>query len=145
MIRSLTLAALSAYLFVILALTLAYKHPQYRPVSERLSLTPFQSVVRDVSRGGRAMWVNIVGNVVVFAPLGAGIAGLGGARARLRHAALAGFLLSAAIETAQFQTGRRFSDIDDVILNTLGAVLGFVAFAATRRLAVRREMREPAA
>jgi glycopeptide antibiotics resistance protein len=143
-IRSLTVTALVAYLFVLLAVTLAYKHPQHRPVSERLSLTPFRSIARDVPRGGRAFWVNIFGNVAVFAPLGAAFVVLDRPRPRLWRAALAGAALSSAIEVIQFQSGRRFTDVDDVILNTLGAVLGVVAADGLSRLASRRGDREPA-
>ncbi|WP_165250098.1 VanZ family protein [Paludisphaera soli] len=144
MIRSLTVTALVAYLFVLLAVTLAYKHPHYRPVSERLSLTPFQSIARDIPRGGRGLWVNIIGNVLVFTPLGAAFVVLERPRPRLGHAVLAGAALSSAIEVLQYQSGRRFTDVDDVILNTLGAGLGFVAAEGLRRLAARRGGREPA-
>ncbi|AMV39070.1 VanZ family protein [Planctomyces sp. SH-PL62] len=138
MIRSLSIAALVAYLFVLLAVTLAFKHPQYRPVAERLSLTPFQSIGRDIPRGGRGLWLNIVGNIAVFAPLGVAFVALGSGRFRWRHAALAGLALSTAIEVIQFQSGRRFTDVDDVILNTFGTLLGFLAADSLRRLALRR-------
>nr|WP_303652537.1 VanZ family protein [Paludisphaera mucosa] len=128
------------YLFLLLTLTLAYKNAQPPPASERIRLTPFESITRDLSRGGRGFWVNIVGNVVVFTPLGAAFVLLG-SRPRLWHAALAGLALSAAIEAAQSRSGSRFSDVDDVILNTLGAALGFVAIDAARHLL--RPAREP--
>lgn len=131
--RSIVVALLSAHVFVFLALTLAYSNSRRYPIEERLSLVPFRSIARDVSAGGDALRVNIVGNVVVMLPLGAAIGVLGGRNARLRHAATAGFLLSATVEALQLWTGRRVTDVDDVILNTLGAVLGFLAIAAVRR------------
>jgi len=133
-IRSLVVAALVAYLFVLLAITLAYQSPRPFTVEERLMLTPFRSIARDVRQGGDAFQINIVGNVVVFTPLGAAFVALGGRRARLRRAALAGFLLSASIEALQFQTARRFTDVDDVILNTMGTIVGFLAADALRRV-----------
>lgn len=37
-----------------------------------------------------------------------------------------GFLCSVAIEYCQLRTGRGFCQLDDVIMNTLGAVIGFL-------------------
>lgn len=136
MLRSIVAALLSAHLFVFLALTLAYSNTaidERHPARLRISLRPFRSIARDVAAGGDALLVNIVGNVVVTLPLGAAILVLAGPRGRVRHAALAGFVLSVTVEALQLWTGRRFTDIDDVILNTLGAVLGFLAAAAVRR------------
>ena len=135
--RSILVALLSAHVFVFLALTLAYSNhaiEERHPAARRISLRPFRSIARDVAAGGDALTVNIVGNVVVMLPLGAAIRALGGPGAKLRHAALAGFALSAAVEALQLWTGRRFTDVDDVILNTLGAALGFLAVAAARRV-----------
>lgn len=137
MFRSIVVALLSAHVFVFLALTLAYSNVGRYPIEERLNLRPFRSIARDVAGGGDALRVNIVGNVVVMLPLGAAICALGGRRARLRRAATAGFLLSATAESLQLWTGRRVTDVDDVILNTLGAALGFLAVSAARR-ALRR-------
>jgi hypothetical protein len=65
---------------------------------------------------------NVVGNVAVFVPLGWLLA-LVTKRRPILAAAIAGFGLSAVIEVLQFFTGR-ISDIDDLILNGGGAVLG---------------------
>ncbi len=40
----------------------------------------------------------------------------------------AGFFCSAAIEYCQLRTGRGFCQLDDVIMNTLGAVIGFLCW-----------------
>lgn len=40
----------------------------------------------------------------------------------------AGFLCSVAIEYFQLRTGRGFCQLDDVIMNTLGAVIGFLCW-----------------
>jgi glycopeptide antibiotics resistance protein len=65
---------------------------------------------------------NVVGNVAVFVPLGWLLA-LVTRRRRILVAAIAGFGLSAVIEVLQSFTGR-ISDVDDLILNGCGAVLG---------------------
>jgi glycopeptide antibiotics resistance protein len=129
-IRSLAVAAFTAYLFLLLSLVWAYYHPGYRSVAHRYSLMPFRSIARDVPAGGRGLWVNIIGNVVVFAPVGLAVRGFRGPRASLAQAALASAALSTLIEVVQFQSGRRYSDIDDVILNTLGGVAGYAVACA---------------
>ena len=64
------------------------------------------------------------GNLFWFAPAGVLVRLRGG---RLWQAALAGFGLSLLVETAQFILGSGVSELDDLILNTLGALLGFGA------------------
>lgn len=130
MARTLSTVAFSTYLFLLLSLVWAYTPTGYREAAYHCNLRPFESIVRDVSDGGRGFWVNIVGNVVVFAPFGLAIRGFRGRRASLSEAALASAALSTLIEVVQYQSGRRFSDVDDVILNTLGGVAGYTAAVA---------------
>ncbi len=63
-----------------------------------------------------------VGNLIWFAPAGV-LARLRGGK--LWQAALAGLLLSFFIETTQFLLGSGVSELDDLILNSCGAALGF--------------------
>jgi glycopeptide antibiotics resistance protein len=91
---------------------------------------------------------NIMGNIGLFllpgvlAPVALGWSG--------KRTVLTGFVLSLAIELAQFafQLGRA-SDVDDVLLNTVGAALGVAILAVLRRLApsklrpAREDVSEP--
>ena len=45
---------------------------------------------------------------------------------QLWQAVLVGFILSLIIETAQFVLGSGISELDDLILNTLGALPGYL-------------------
>jgi len=78
--------------------------------------------------------VNLLGNVVVFVPVGA-LAVLG-LRARWWQAILIGGALSTGIEIALHYVGRA-SDIDDIILNTSGAAVGAIAAAVLLHVAAR--------
>ena len=69
------------------------------------------------------------GNLAWFAPAGVLVRLRGG---RLWQAALAGLALSLLVETGQFVLGSGVSELDDLILNTLGAVLGFAAASLLR-------------
>lgn len=77
-----------------------------------------------------------VGNLIWFAPAGVLVRLRGGS---LGQAALAGFLLSLCVETAQFVLGSGVSELDDLILNTAGAVLG----CGSAALILRRRPRTP--
>lgn len=68
--------------------------------------------------------LNLVGNVGLFVPVGFLLVIALWPRHPIRVAALTGFLISLTIEVAQFVFARGYSDIDDVIFNTLGAALG---------------------
>lgn len=74
------------------------------------------------------------GNLVWFMPVGVLVRAGREARPLRKNAdkqclslraALLGFLLSLGIETAQFVLGSGVSELDDLILNTVGALLGY--------------------
>lgn len=70
---------------------------------------------------------NIVGNVVLFVPYGF----LGILYPRLNQFKwlfITFFIIINIIEFSQFYFKRGFADIDDVILNTFGAVIGFFIY-----------------
>lgn len=71
-----------------------------------------------------------VGNLIWFAPAGVLVRLRGG---RLLQALLAGFCFSLLVETLQFILGSGVSELDDLILNSLGAVLGYGAACLFRR------------
>ena len=71
-----------------------------------------------------------VGNLLWFAPAGILVRLRGG---KLRQAALAGLLLSLFVETMQFVLGSGVSELDDLILNTCGAMLGYLGTALVLR------------
>ena len=75
-------------------------------------------------------------NVLLFVPVGFLLPVLWERFRKLRTVALAGFLLSLAIEVAQMFSFR-CTDVDDLLMNTAGAMLGYGAFALLRRLAPR--------
>jgi len=83
----------------------------------------------------RLALADLVGNVILFAPLGASIA-LRWPRASMRRVILSAALFSTAIELTQGLTdlGRK-AQTTDVLMNTLGAWLGWIV--ARRILALR--------
>jgi VanZ family protein len=80
---------------------------------------------------------DVLGNVALFVPLGVAVAGALGPRqpaVRLAAAGAAGAVLSAAIEGVQLLVPGRATDVDDVIFNTLGALVGAAGLLVGERL-----------
>ncbi|MDO4174567.1 MAG: VanZ family protein [Eubacteriales bacterium] len=90
----------------------------------RVNLVPFQTI-RFYLFSGRVSdaiaFRNIVGNIVAFVPIGI-LVPLLRRDLSLGFTFLVGFALSAAIEVTQYITGLGSCDIDDLILNVLGAM-----------------------
>lgn len=69
--------------------------------------------------------INLCGNVVMFVPLGFLLPRVFPRLTRLGQILLATLAIMTVIETAQCLTLRGFCDVDDLILNTAGAALGY--------------------
>ena len=110
--------------------------PLFRPVDFRnqlqtLQMEPFQEIFR-AFRGPWVMFL-MLANIGIFSPVGFFTALLW-RKPRWWKSLLTGLCASTAIEFIQFFIGRS-TDIDDVILNTAGALLGFWIFWLLRAIA----------
>ena len=95
-------------------------------------LTPFEEISRALNRRSYWLLFMLLGNIIMFMPLGFFLALLW-RRWKWWKSLLAGFCTSVSIEFIQFFIGRS-TDIDDVILNTTGALVGFWIFCLLRLL-----------
>lgn len=109
--------------------------PLFPPVdwyiqTRTLQLTPFQ----EIRRAFRGPWVMflMLANIGIFVPAGF-LPALLWRRPRWWKSLLAGFCASCTIEFIQFFIGRS-TDVDDVLLNTAGALLGYWLFWLLRAL-----------
>ncbi|WP_257159160.1 VanZ family protein [Corynebacterium cystitidis] len=73
---------------------------------------------------------NMVGNIGLFVPVGFLLVIVFAPRRPVRVATITGCVISLTIEVSQFVFARGYSDVDDLIFNTLGAALG--AWIGTR-------------
>lgn len=106
----------------------------------RYNFTPFKEIMRYVRQllrhpntYGMISIVNLLGNVVVFMPFGYLIPRVLGNRINIIHATLVGMEFSILVELLQLITKKGCCDVDDVILNTIGAFLGYVFYYFVRR------------
>lgn len=99
----------------------------------RINLIPFRSIRQFFVRFRlNAFLINIVGNIVMFLPWGFGLPLLWKKRQSAFSAAFFSALLPIFIETIQLFIERSV-DIDDLILNFTGGILGALCYALVRR------------
>lgn len=98
----------------------------------QVNLVPGASIPELLSEDYRNAAENVVGNVLLFLPLGFFALIVTGWR--IVQVTLAGAALSACIELTQLVLGDRWVDIDDVLLNTFGTFAGALAAVAAFRL-----------
>ena len=115
-----------------------------------VNLIPFRTVTRQLlylSRhpAAKAMWTvaaNLLGNVLLFVPLGIL---LPAAWEKLRRGPaffLAAVLLLLTVETVQLFTLLGYFDVDDLILNLAGASAGFLIFRLWTRGKDKKRQKE---
>ena len=117
------LLLLACYALFLLDLALL----QFPTANPRANFVPLHSIIGDLGEGGRELVVNFLGNLVAFMPIGL-IPPMVQPRATAAwHVALFCLTLSALIEVIQYASGCRVADVDDLILNTIGGLLGYAA------------------
>lgn len=114
--------ALAEYLVLIYSSTLLVSMRTYKEI-RGYNLLPFWSYV-SIQEGRENLLVENIMNVVVFIPLGI-LCAISFEKARWMHAAFWGLTISASIEVMQYVLKRGFSEVDDVMHNTLGCIIGY--------------------
>jgi glycopeptide antibiotics resistance protein len=107
----------------------------------RINLVPFTDIVKDFNYTYfsfafklKLILKNLFGNLLLLLPLGIFVPSLWTRSRNLWKTALIGLSISFFIEVSQFilaylgHSRGRASDIDDLILNTLGTIIGYLAF-----------------
>lgn len=108
--------------------------PASRPVAQYNNLVPLKSIIFDLQRGGQLLLINVIGNIIAFMPVGLLVPQLSAWRRSWLAVAVSALVLSASIEILQRTLTRRVSDVDDVLLNVFGALLGYGLFRVIGRL-----------
>jgi glycopeptide antibiotics resistance protein len=109
-----------------------------------IRLRPFATIGPALSHG--LVWPDtryLIGNVLAFVPVGVLLPLLRPTKRPWLTVLVAGFLLSVLVEVGQLLASLaigfpyRQSDVDDVIVNTVGAAVGYALLAGARRLELR--------
>lgn len=109
------------------------------------NLVPFKEIRRFIvyrdKVGTVSFLLNIVGNVAGFMPFGFFLPIVSRRSRRWYNTVLLSFVFSLCIETAQLALKVGSFDVDDMILNTLGGILGFILYKMVQTVRVRRRRR----
>lgn len=146
--RALATSALCCYAFLLLALLVLSRGTR---AEASLILTPFYSYRKIFAHtAGSFEWLCLgVFNCLLYLPLGLFCAAYGQtcrapARLVVLRAAALGFALSLLVETLQLLLRRGTFELDDLLHNTLGAVLGALLWQGAATLhAHLKEKRKP--
>lgn len=90
-----------------------------------MNLVPFTEIFR-YEVGSELFIFNVLGNILIFVPFGFFISHFINAK-KIWPILFVSLITSATVEFVQLQIGRSF-DIDDIILNTIGAATGFLLY-----------------
>lgn len=102
---------------------------------EGVNFIPFHTIRNYVKHGRAAkvnfIWVNIIGNIVMFIPWGLGLPLLWRKFRSAWKVTIMSFILPVCIEFCQLFVGRTV-DVDDVILNFTGGIIGGLLYLILR-------------
>ena len=79
------------------------------------------------------MAYNIIGNIALFIPFGLSLPLKYTKMRKFTYCIFVGFSFSVGIELCQLLLPHRQTDIDDVILNTLGTIIGYYLYKVQRQ------------
>jgi glycopeptide antibiotics resistance protein len=91
------------------------------------NLEPFSEILR-YKFGSELFIYNVVGNILLFIPFGYFVSRYANSK-KCFQIFLVSLLTSVTIETVQLKIGRTF-DVDDILLNVLGGILGYYLYVA---------------
>ncbi len=97
-----------------------------REFVRRISLVPFDSIKLYYANGNFNIFglLNVIGNIIIFVPLGIYME----LYCKKRNTIVTIFSISIVVELVQYIFGIGIMDIDDVLLNTIGGIVGVVCY-----------------
>lgn len=115
----------SCYLTGLLMITLLNRTPRNK---HTIAPFPFWSYWEMLLNHDAALLIQVIGNVAVFLPWGLLLPCLLKKEESLKYVGISAFFTSVTIEAIQAVGKLGLCEVDDVIHNTLGAVLGYVLY-----------------
>ncbi len=100
---------------------------------------PFHSLLSLLKELQRGRIGNSFGNIILFVPVGILFPVVTGWK-KMWKTVVAGISFSFFIEIIQLTTSRGCFDLDDVLLNGMGTVIGFGIFQAAKRLFTKNDL-----
>ncbi len=126
---------------IILVYFLFFAENMGRVTAERdysYNLVPLKEIKRFIKYrqilGAKAVWLNIAGNVAAFVPFGLFVIPVCDRKIKLAEAVILTIDVSLSVEIIQLFTKRGSFDVDDILLNTLGGIIGAIAYLIHKRM-----------
>jgi glycopeptide antibiotics resistance protein len=150
LLRELTLTTLFLFLWFLIQRTLEPFVLVLDQTPEPPNLVPLQGLVLMLQRAiaidhAFTRWivaVNILGNILIFVPIGFLVSVLTPNHHKGWLTLVIGLAISLTIEIVQLSFVIRVFDVDDLILNSFGAWLGFITFLLASKINPLKELFE---
>ena len=114
-------------MFIIYVLILYRLLTYTEGASAGVNLIPFKEILRH-KFNSTLFYYNVIGNIALFVPFGYFVSRHTRAK-KAGHLLIATAIVSFTIEATQYKIGRAF-DVDDILLNVIGALCGFLLYIA---------------
>ncbi len=120
----------------------SFGRTDYSRAEYSYNLMPFKEIMRfwtyRKKLGMRAVMLNLVGNIAGFMPAGFFLPVVSHRSRRWQNTVAACFLFSFFVESVQLVLKVGSFDVDDMILNTVGAAFGYVMYTAVQQARIWR-------
>lgn len=129
--ENITKAVFIIYIIGVLSLTFIVRETMIlrTPDNRGVILEPFREIDAMLHQPNHFFWfMQIFLNILLFVPLGFLLPIISEQFRSLWLTTVTGFIFSAGIETMQYITGRGLTEVDDVINNTAGALVGYILY-----------------
>ena len=137
--------AFAVYLFLIFTITFVVRETMILRHSDNrgVVLVPFKQISSLICRQNHLFWfVQIIFNIILFIPFGFFLPFLNRNFQRIQNTVFTGVIFSIFIEIMQYITRRGLTDIDDVINNTIGAVVGYLLYKRFMRICENEDKKQ---
>ena len=121
--------AVVALLYIAVVIKILFVKNGVRTETNALVFKPFKVLAEYGSeeRSLKSVFINYLGNICLFAPLGLLLPAVF-KKLNFWKTAVIGLLLALLAETLQYFTASGYADIDDVLANTIGFILGAIIY-----------------
>ncbi len=118
------------YLSILAFLTLAGRLYGGRAIYRSINIIPFATILQYLTSfvNPNIVIMNIWGNIEAFMPMGLLLPVNFGRMRKFKKVLFVVLIVTFSIEVLQYITGSGASDIDDVILNVFGGILGYLIY-----------------
>lgn len=115
-------------LFVVYSVCVCYLTIMGRETNSHatINVVPLQRIMQQLEKGDQQMLTHLALNVAMTVPLGVILPLIHHRLEKFSYAFLSGMMVSVIIETVQLVLRLGECDVDDIIANTLGAVIGYL-------------------